>query len=171
MLKKEDIKIVLKTVKSEWADVKESDIVFCVLCDTISDKDAAFRYAYGKAGRGETRYKNANMKKLLAALEPFGVGEISGATVTREENKQELIKLIDRVQKLSAEGGLDIKDALKLEGDFRVKLNDKFEMEEAQKQKRIIVVPQKHDLVCPHTQRECSYWPSKEACIEHYKLR
>ena len=27
-------------------------------------------------------------------------------------------------------------------------LNDKFEMEESQKQKRIIVVPSKHDIVC-----------------------
>lgn len=170
MLQKEDIRLAMKAVKGDWPEVTEKDIVFCAICDVISDKDVAFLYAYGKKGDGAVRYADADIKKLLAILEPFGIGAISSATVTKEQNKQDLIKLLERVQKLGEEGGLEIKDALKLEGDLRVKLNDKFEMEESQKQKRLITVPQKHDLICPHTQRECSYWPSKEACMEHYKL-
>ncbi len=170
MLKKEDIRIAIKAVKGDWPEVTEKDIVFCAICDVFSDKDLAFLYAYGKKGNGDTHYASPNMKKLLVTLEPFGIGALGNVTVTKEQNKQDLIKLLERVQRLGEEGGLEVKDALKLEGDLRVKLNDKFEMEESQKQKRLIIVPQKHDLVCPHTQRECSYWPSKEACMEHYKL-
>ena len=54
--------------------------------------------------------------------------------------------------------------------DARVKLNDKFNIEEAEGQKRIIIVPQKHDIICKWTQRGCSSMPSKEACMKYYKL-
>ena len=62
------------------------------------------------------------------------------------------------------------KDAIKIEADIRVKLNDKFNIEEEEGQKRIIVVPQKHDIICKFTNRECSAMPSKEACMKYYNL-
>ena len=108
---------------------------------------------------------------MLVALEPFGVGVVNVTAITKEQNKNDLIKLLERVQMLGESKAIDIKDALKMEGDLRVKLNDKFEMEETQKQKRIIIVPSKHDIVCPHTNRECNFWPSKAACMKHYQLK
>ena len=68
-------------------------------------------------------------------------------SVTSEQNKTELIKLLQRIQTLADKKEISKRDAVKMEADIRVKLNDKFEMEESQKQKRIIVVPQKHDCV------------------------
>lgn len=147
------------------------DVAFAALCDTFEDKNFAYRIAYGKKGDGYALYETPRFKKMLAALEPFGVGVVNVTAITKEQNKNDLIKLLERVQMLGESKAIDIKDALKMEGDLRVKLNDKFEMEETQKQKRIIIVPSKHDIVCPHTNRECNFWPSKAACMKHYQLK
>ena len=170
MINREDIKVVLDSVRSDYPTVTASDIVFLVLCDIFADKDFAYRVAYGKKGDGTAHCAGKDIQRVLSALEPFGVGTITGETITKEQNKQDLIKLLARVQKLGEAKAIDIKDALKLEGDLRVKLNDKFEMEENQNNKRIIVVPSKHDVICPHTNRECNFWPTKAACMKHYNL-
>ena len=147
------------------------DVAFAALCDTFEDKNFAYRIAYGQQGDGDALYETPRFKKMLVALEPFGVGAVNVTAITKEQNKNDLIKLLERVQMLGESKAIDIKDALKMEGDLRVKLNDKFEMEETQKQKRIIIVPSKHDIVCPHTNRECNFWPSKAACMKHYQLK
>lgn len=171
MIKKDDIKMILDTVRLEWQSVSEKDIAFAILCDIIFDKTLAYRLAYHKSEKdAEAFYNTPRFKKLLAILEPFGVGMVTGAQMTREQNKGELLKLLSKVTELYENGKLDAKDAVKMETDIRVKLNDKFEMEESQKQKRIIVVPAKHDIVCPTTNRECNFWPSKAACCTHFNL-
>lgn len=171
MLKKENIKMVLETVRSDWDKASEKDIAFAILCDAIEDKTLAYRLAYRRSDKdADSFYKTPRFKKLLDTLEPFGIGSIDSNSITKEQNKGDLIKLLARVQALGENGGLEVKDALKLEGDLRVKLNDKFEMEESQKQKRIIVVPSKHDIVCPMTRRECNFWPTRKACVKHFGL-
>lgn len=169
MIKKDDIKIVLDSVRPDWQSVSEKDIAFAVLCDTLEDKNLAFRIAYRSTGKeAEEFYNRPRFKKLLSALEPFGVGVVDNNTITKEENKTELLKMLDRIDHLLETGDLEPKDAIKMQTDIRVKLNDKFEMEESQKQKRIIVVPSKHDIVCPTTNRECNYWPTRKACCAHF---
>lgn len=171
MIKTDDIKIILDSVRGEWSKATAEDVAFAALCDIFEDKNFAYRIAYGKKGDGGTLYETPRFKKMLAALEPFGVGVVNVAAITKEQNKNDLIKLLERVQMLGESKAIDIKDALKMESDLRIKLNDKFEMEETQKQKRIIIVPSKHDIVCPHTNRECNFWPSKTACMKHYQLK
>lgn len=171
MLKKENIKLILESARNDWQSVTEKDIVFAILCDVFEDKTLAYRMAYRKTEKdAEAFYKTPRFKKFLTLLEPFGIGSVDSTTITREQNKGDLIKLLARVQALGENGGLEIKDALKLEGDLRVKLNDKFEMEESQRQKRIIIVPSKHDVICPTTHRECNYWPTRKACVRHFGL-
>lgn len=106
-----------------------------------------------------------NEKRILDAPRTIDEGMI-----TKEENKAELIKMLDEIDAALQRKEIQFKDAMALKRDIRVKLNDKFEMEESTKEKRIIVVPQKHDYVCPHTNRECTKMPSKEACMEYYGL-
>lgn len=171
MIKKEDIKIVLDTVRTDWQSVSEKDIAFAILCDVLEDKTLAYRLAYRKSDKEAENFYNApRFKKLLNVLEPFGVGIVDTNAITKEENKGELLKMLDRIDNLLNTGDLEPKDAIKMQTDIRVKLNDKFEMEESQKQKRIIVVPSKHDIVCPMTHRECNYWPTKKACCTHFGL-
>lgn len=171
MLSNEDIKLIIGSARGEWHDVSEKDIVFAVLYNTFADKDLAYKYAYRIKGNGEERYKDSKFKIVISALEPFGIGTVSESSITKEENKGELLKLLYTIDRMLEEKKIEPKDAIKMQADIRVKLNDKFNIEESQKQKRIIVVPQKHDCVCPHTQRECNYWPTKEACIKHYGIQ
>lgn len=169
MLKKENIKMILDSVRTDWAKADEKDIAFAILCDALEDKTLAYRLAYRKSDKEAADfYETPRFKKLLDMLEPFGIGGLDSNAVTKEENKNELLKMLDKIQLEVDRGNLETKDALKMQTDIRVKLNDKFEMEESQKQKRIIVVPSKHDIVCPHTSRECSFWPTRKACARHF---
>ena len=171
MLKKENIKMVLDTVRLDWDKASEKDIAFAILCDAIEDKTLAYRLAYRKSDKDAVAfYETPRLKKLLNTLEPFGIGNIDSNAVTKEENKNELLKMLDKIQQAVDRGDLEMKDTLKMQTDIRVKLNDKFEMEESQKQKRIIVVPSKHDIVCPITRRECNFWPTRKACVQHFGL-
>ncbi len=171
MIKKEDIKLVLDTVRVDWQNVDEKDIAFVILCDAIEDKSLAYRLAYKKNEKDPASFMSTpRFKRLIAALEPFGIGSVNSNTITKEENKGELLKLLESIDRMLSNKELEPKDAIKMQTDIRVKLNDKFEMEESQAQKRIIVVPSKHDIVCPQTNRECNFWPTKRACIAHYGL-
>lgn len=171
MLRKDDIRLVLDSVRTEWQSVSENDIAFAILCDMFENKTLAYRIAYRRVEKdADSFYKTPRFKRLLTALEPFGVGSVDSNAITKEENKVELLKMLDKINQLLKDGDLEPKDAIKMEADIRVKLNDKFEMEESLKQKRIIVVPSKHDIVCPTTNRECNYWPTKNACCSHYGL-
>ena len=98
-------------------------------------------------------------------------GTISVDDITFEENKQGLIKLLNQITKAKADGIMDTKDAFKLETDIRVKLNDKFDTAESTENKHIIVVPSKHDIICPHTNYECTFMPTKEACMKYYNIK
>ena len=171
MLNNSDIDLILSSIKEEFSKATEKDIIFAILYNMLDDKDKAYRYAYRTKGNGKERYNSSVFKPMITALEPFGIGEISEKVVTKEENKSELFKLLYSIDRMLEEHRIEPKDAIKMKADIRVKLNDKFNMEESMKQKRIIVVPQKHDCVCPHTHRECSYWPSTDACKKHYGFK
>lgn len=171
MLKKEDIKMVIEAVRSDWAAVSEKDIAFAILYDVLEDKSLAYRMSYHKSEKDAKKfYDSPRFRKLRNMLEPLGVGTVNDKSITREENKAELFKMLSKIEQMFEEGTIDAKDALKMQADIRVKLNDKFDMEESQKPKRIIVVPSKHDVVCPTTNRECNFWPTKKACIKHFGL-
>lgn len=163
--------MVLETVRADWEKADEKDVAFAILCDAFEDKTLAYRIAYRKTDKEADKfYQTPRFKKLLEVLEPFGIGNVNSNAITREENKNELLKMLDKIQEAVAHHEIETKDALKMQTDIRVKLNDKFEMEESQKQKRIIVVPSKHDIVCPMTRRECNFWPTRKACVKHFGL-
>lgn len=171
MLKKEDVKMVIDAVRPDWAAVSEKDIVFAILYDALEDKTLAYRMAYHKSEKDANKfYDSPRFRKLRNMLEPLGIGTVNDKSITREENKAELFKMLSKIEQMFEEGTIDAKDALKMQADIRVKLNDKFDMEESQKPKRIIVVPSKHDVVCPTTNRECNFWPTKKACVKHFGL-
>ena len=173
MMKNDDIKAILSSVSADWEEVSEHDIAFAVLCDTFEDKNLAYTLAYGGKCRDvELFYGNKKMERLMAVLRPFGVGRLSLAdAMTSEENKQGLIDMLSKISEGVANGEISKRDALKIEADIRVKLQDKFDVETNEQQHRIIIVPQKKDMVCPHTHKECTQWPSKEDCIKHYKIK
>ena len=90
---------------------------------------------------------------------------IDEATITREENKQRLIDMLDEIEQGRLRGEISFKDAMALQRDIRVKLNDKFEMEKSDKERRVIVIPAKHLYVCPHTNRESAAICLPKRCV------
>lgn len=183
MIKNEDIKVILEKAKDTFPGVTEKDIVFAALCSCFTNKKMAYKYAYGlkDAKPAVERYASEQFQSLLTVMAIYKPKQAqtveekpiksADSELTREQNKQELIKLIARTERAIKEGTIEEKDGLKMIGDWRTKLNDKFEMEQAEDNRRIIVVPAKHDIICPHTNKECYQWPSKEACMAKYKLK
>lgn len=171
MLREQDIEGVLSLLRKEWPEVTEREVAFAVLCDTYLDKGVACRAIYGTTNDGvEAFYESAKMRKLREALRPFGIGGVSDASISKEQNKAALIHMIDVINRGMSDGSIEVDKGLKMVADIRFKLNDKFEMEETSKGRRIIVVPQKHDVICPHTRKECTQMPSIEACKTYYGL-
>ena len=95
---------------------------------------------------------------------------LEDTTITREENRQGFIDLLAKIEDGLVNNRISFKDAMALEKDIRARLNDKFDMQKSDKERRIIVVPAKHLFICPHTNRECSNMPPKEVCMKYYNL-
>lgn len=179
MLKETDIKSIIDSVRNEGHDVGMQDLAFLLLRGFVPVGVAygmAFqRYAVSRGkdiGKEAAAYcATPKVKALDAVLRTFGIGTTAGIDISKAENKSDLIRLLKELQDAKANGEIETKDALKIEADIRVKLNDKFSMDEDDGPRRILVVPQKHDIVCPHTHMECTYMPTKKACMEYYKLK
>lgn len=171
MIKKNDINDILDAMRKEYPNTNERDIAFIILCNEFSDRNLVFNLAYGYNSPDVEDYISSDkISTLRSTLEPYGIG-IEKQSITRDENTSEMVKLLKKIQKEFKSGTIEAKDALKMESDIRVKLQAKFDVGDNKEQKRIIVVPQKHDLICPHTQRECCSMPTKEACITYYNLK
>lgn len=174
MIKKENIEYVLGKADGEGYEASEKDIAFIILQDKCEDKGWAYNMIFGdkpKTAKLNEYIESAKIKFIAEMLKPFGIGITNTATISREQNKAELISLLKDIEEAQRSGDMETKDALKLKTDIRVKLNDKFDMEEDEESKHIIVVPSKHDIICPHTNRECTYMPTKEACMKYYKFK
>lgn len=89
---------------------------------------------------------------------------------TKEENKAALLSQIDEIERAYESGEITFKDKSAQIATIRFRLQDKFDIENGKRARRVIQVPIKHDIICPHTNRECTYMPSKEACMEYYGL-
>lgn len=84
-----------------------------------------------------------------------------------EDNKKAYIELIEQTKRKAKMGEIEAKDALKIEADLRVKLNDKFSVQDDTKDKVVIVEP-KYNMICRHGY-EC-YLPTVEQLKEMYNL-
>lgn len=89
------------------------------------------------------------------------------AEITFEDNRKAMLGLIEKTKRDLAAGRIEAKDALKIETDLRVKLNDKFKVQEDTKDKVVIVEP-KYNMVCRHGY-EC-YLPTKDDLMKMYDL-
>ena len=90
--------------------------------------------------------------------------------ISFEENKAEIIRLIRQTQEALEEGKIETKDALKIEADLRVKLNDKFAVQDDTKD-QIVIVNAKYDAICPRCGVEVARKPiTKEEAKIMYDL-
>ncbi len=89
---------------------------------------------------------------------------------TKEENKAALLAQIEEIEQAYLDGDISFKDKSSQISAIRFRLQDKFDLEKSESERRIIVVPAKHLHICPHTNRECSNMPPKEVCMKYYNL-
>ena len=180
MITNANIEEIIKKVKDELnQQVTLRDVMFILNQGMFEDRKTAYKASFGEVTSDDdldVYIYSERIQKLIDLLKPFmGGGSEDGAIseddITFEENKQGLIKLLNQITKAKADGIMDTKDAFKLETDIRVKLNDKFDTAESTENKHIIVVPSKHDIICPHTNYECTFMPTKEACMKYYNIK
>ena len=81
-----------------------------------------------------------------------------------------MLAQIDDIEDAYRHNEITFKEKSSLISAIRFRLQDKFELERSDKERRIIVVPAKHHHVCKYTHRECSNMPPKEVCMKYYNL-
>ena len=107
-----------------------------------------------KAGKPEVD----NSSETISSAATKQLNDIlEDTTITREENRQGFIDLLAKIENGLASGQISFKDAMALEKDIRARLNDKFDMQKSDKERRIIVTCQASVYLSAHQSRVQQY--------------
>lgn len=171
VLSNEKINELIELGAKEGKPIRVRDISYVLLSSCYEDKEVAYKSLFGASSDGFEEYKSSDVVKFLESkLNKKESKKGKGEDITFEENKAEIIKLIKETQDALEKGTIEPKDALKIQADLRVKLNDKFSVNETV-QEQLVIVTQKYDEICPYCSHEISRRPiSKEEAKEMYKL-
>lgn len=178
MISNERLEIIISDCKKAGHEVRIRDISYVLLGRFLSDKSVIYRSIFGSA-TNDAEIELYDQSKAIKFLKEYLKGEeASGAKgrkkkaedISFDENKEEMIKLIKEAQSALDRGEIEAKDALKIQADLRVKLNDKFSVKD-ETQDQMVYVNQKYDAVCPYCQHEVARKTiSKEEAMDMYNL-
>lgn len=149
------------------------DISYILLRRNYEDDIVAYKSLFGDGSDTEiSYYKQSKPIVELGKLMSDTLGWNSKEDITFEENKAEIIRLIQDAKDKEARGELDAKQSLDLQTKLRVALNDKFGAKDNNTE-QIVQVLQKYDgEVCPYCHREIARNPiTKEEAIKLYGLK
>jgi hypothetical protein len=166
------IKNTIEHFKEDGTEVRVRDIAFTLLSKMFSDSKTAYQCLFGSDGFDE--YVTDDMRsKLETYLTEQGYiksvstdAETGG--ITFAENKHAMERMLMDIQKDMEDGIIERKDGYARMESIRTKLNDKFKVEAAEKD-RMIVVERKYNSVCANCHHEI-YIPTEEELIEKYGL-
>ena len=167
MISNDKISTIIDDCKVVGYQVRVRDISFVILSKHFEDASVAYKAVFGS---------DANEGTIESYIESNGLvgGKKKGKKkfneeddITFDENKAEIIKLIKETQKALEEGKIKSADALKIQADLRVKLNDKFSVTDNNKD-NLVQVLVKYNSIC-QCGREI-YVPTKEELMEKYNL-
>jgi len=150
MITQSKLKEIIDKADSKGYKVKVRDIGYVILCEQFEDKELAFKLVYGENSNFTPAFDTAPsisylkdyFKYSMKADELTGVAE---AKMSFDENKKEMIKLLNQTQRAMDDGLIEAKDALRIMADIRVKLNDKFQVTDRSQQSLIVVEPKFND--------------------------
>lgn len=165
MITKEQIQDCIAFCEEQGYFIEESDIAYLLINREFKDRYKAYELTISKDMPDEyvdnydssdkmaclRKYMNEHWAKRKESV--INTESIEGA-ITFEENRDALIRYLGEIQKLMDEKKIEPKDGMKMMTDIRLKLNDKFNIKEAQVEQRIIVQP-KFNYVCQYTHKEC----------------
>lgn len=175
MVTNEKIDNIISECKKAGHDIRVRDIAYALLCRFISDKQVAYKSIFG-ASTSDTVADVYDQSKSMGFLKTYIKDIEPSATKGRkkkdndisfDENKEEMIKLIKEAQEALERGEIEAKDALKIQADLRVKINDKFGVKE-ESTEQLVLVNCKYNEIC-----SCGkeiYIPTKEDLMEKYNL-
>lgn len=175
-LNRDSISNIINKCSTNKCQARVRDVMFVLLQEFVQDDDIIYKAIFN-----ESNYEEyiANNKEMLNAirnnvdellLSKIKVNKVvkSKDSLSFDENKAEMIKLIKATQKAEAAGEIEAKDSLRIQADLRTKINDRFKVAE-DSQSNVIVVPKKCNMICEKFRVEC-YLPTKEDLMEQYGL-
>lgn len=179
MISNEKLESIISECKKAGFEVRIRDISYVLLCRFIADRNVIYKSVFGSA-TNDTEIELYDQSKSISFLKTYLKDIDASGTKTRkkkeadisfDENKAEMIKLIREAQDALDRGEIEAKDALKIQADLRVKINDRFGVKE-DTQDQVIFVNQKYDEeVCPYCHHEIARKPiSKDEAMEMYNL-
>ena len=165
MISKEEIQECIAYCSEQGYFIDEYDIAFLLVNREFRDIYMSYELTKSKGMPSDyvdsysssdkivclRQYMNDHWAKRKETV--INTETIEGA-ITFEENRDALIRYLGEIQKLMDEKKIEPKDGMKMMTDIRLKLNDKFNIKEAQVEQRIIVQP-KFNYVCQYTHKEC----------------
>ena len=185
MITNEQIRQTITDCTKAGYPVGMRDISYVLLCRHYEDRATAYRILFGLDADFNPEYsktydQTGSMNYLRDYIELNLIDDtqkkkkrkknIEEEDISFEENKAEIIKLIKQTQEELAAGNIEAKDALKIQADLRVKLNDKFAVTEDSRE-QIVIVNQKYDSICSRCGVEIARRPiTKEEAMEMYDL-
>lgn len=186
MISTEQVKQAIEDCKKAGHEIGIRDIAYVFLSKNFDDIRMPYRCLFGldvdyNPDYAETYDKTGTMQYLKGYVDMnFSDGTTSkkrrkksdgeDIDISFEENKAEIIKLIQETKDKEASGELDAKESLNMQTKLRVALNDKFGAKEDVKD-QVVIVNQKYDDICPNCFSEVARRPlSKQEAMEMYNL-
>ena len=175
----EDIKKIIEGASKKGFKIGVRDIAFVVLLDTFEDEDIAYKCLFGSESGFMQEYASVYARtgaveyikdyiNILSTNNGSRSKKQDVDDITFDENKSYMIKLKKDTEEAMANGEIEKKDALKILADISVKLNDKFNVKDANEDRQVVIVQNKFNAIC-----ECGreiYVPTKEELMKKYNL-
>ena len=143
--------------RASGVDVRLRDVGYYILEKAFDNSEIAYRMIFDQTALAEEVrvYREGAVQVFVRNWfsKNLNVESVSD-DLSFAENKQALIDMLNEITQLAKDGDIPHKDAMKMKADIRVKLNDKFQIQNSEAD-AIVVVPAKYNYVCPHTNREC----------------
>jgi hypothetical protein len=173
MIDNEQIKGTVEYFRQNGKPIRVRDIAYTLLAKMF-DAKTAFQCLFPGEENIFDVYAEDKLRDELETylteqgyIKNLSTDEDTGG-ITFNENKREMEMLLEKTQRALDDGLIEPKDGLKILADIRVKLNDKFKVQEQSKD-RMIIVEKKFDFVCPYTKHEC-YQLDKEDAMKKWDL-
>lgn len=160
----EAIQELIQKSKKLGYEVTMKDIGYAILRNTITDAASCYYTLYSK-GTDDIVSEYDKSKKITYLRNDIFPPK---RTVSFEENREQLIGLLDKIKQQSDTGEIKAKDAVAQEAAIRVQLERTFSTGDKEDGNQIIV-ESKYDDVCPYCHHEIAL-PPKERAMEVYNL-
>ena len=175
----EDIKKIIEDASKKGFKIGVRDIAFVVLLDAFENEDIAYKCLFGSESGFMQEYASVYARTGAVEYIKDYIDILSTSNgsrskkqdvddITFDENKSYMIKLKKDTEEAMANGEIEKKDALKILADISVKLNDKFNVKDANEDRQVVIVQNKFNAIC-----ECGreiYVPTKEELMKKYNL-